>query len=135
MIDCSLRQNKKPETFESAIAEHVYNFPHHSMLFDQTKIVDKSVGLLQSFREIIEIKRLSIGGISINRDEGDFKINSIYNSLIKDQSKISTSIDLHNCPETSNNLANKSQSKVNTVRSQQTAAKIANENIHSIYNS
>ena len=48
------------------------------------------------------------GAISINRDEGDFKINSIYNSLIKYQSKTSTSIDLHNCPETSNNLANES---------------------------
>ena len=76
-----------------------------------------------------------MGGISINRDEGDFKINSISNSLIKDQLKTSTSIDLHNCPETSNNLANESQSKVNTVKSQRTAAKIANEKIHSIYNS
>jgi len=134
-IDCSLRQNKKPDTFESAIAGHVYNFPHHSILFDQTKIIDKSVGLLQSFREIIEIKKIIYGGISINRDEGEFKINSIYNSLIKDQSKTSMSIDLHNCPETSNNLANGGQSMVNAVRSQRTAAKIANEKIHSIYNS
>ena len=68
-----------------------------------------------------------MGGISINRDKGDFTIYSIYNSLIKDQSKTSTSIDLHNCHETSNNLVNESQSRVNTVRSQRTAAKIANE--------
>ena len=47
-IDCSLRQNKKPEKFESAIAEHVYNFSHHSIFFDQTKIVDESVGLSNS---------------------------------------------------------------------------------------
>ena len=45
------------------------------------------------------------------------------------------SIELHNCPETSNNLANGGQSMVNAVRSQRTAAKIANEKIHSIYNS
>ena len=113
----------------------MYNFPHHSILFDQTKIVDKSAGLLQSFREIIEMKKIIYGGININRDEGEFKINSIYNSLIKDQSETSTSIDLHNCPETNNNLANESQSMVNAVRSQRTAAKIANEKIHSIYNS
>ena len=119
---------------ESAIAEHVYNFPHHNILFDQTKIVDKSVGLLRRFREIIEIKKIIYGGTSIYRDEGDFKINSIYNSLIKDQSKTSTSIDLHNCPETSKNLANESQSNVNAVRSQRTAAKIANGKIYSIYN-
>ena len=76
-----------------------------------------------------------MGVISINRDEGEFKINSIYNSLIKDQSKTSMSIGLHNCPETSNNLTNGGQSMVNAVRSQRTAAKIANEKIHSIYNS
>ena len=87
-----------------------------------------SVGLLQSFKEIM-------GGISIDRDEGDIKVNSIYNNLIKDQLKTSTSSDLHNFPETSDSLANESQCKVNTVRSQRTAAKLANENIHSIYNS
>ena len=65
----------------------------------------------------------------------EFKIHSIYNSLIKDQSKTSMSIELHNCPETSNTLANGGQSMVNAVRSHQTAAKIATEKIHSIYNS
>ena len=77
-IDCSLRHNKRHETFESAIAEHVYNFHHHNILSDQTKIVDVSVRLLQNFREIIEIKNTIYGGISINRDEGDFKIISFF---------------------------------------------------------
>ena len=45
------------------------------------------MGFLQSFTEIIEIKKIIYGGISINRDEGDFRINSIYNSLIEEQVK------------------------------------------------
>jgi len=54
---CSLKHNQKLETFESAVAEHIFYFPHHNILFDQTKIVDASVRLLQSFREIIEINK------------------------------------------------------------------------------
>ena len=55
-IDCSLKHNQKPETLEAAVPDQIFHFPHHSILFDQTKIVDMSEGLLQSFRKIIEIK-------------------------------------------------------------------------------
>jgi hypothetical protein len=57
-------------------------FPHHSILFDQTKIVDTSLGLLQSFREIIEVKKIIYGGISINRDEGEFVMVYHFSFLI-----------------------------------------------------
>ena len=134
-IDCALKQNKTPETFESAVAEHLYNFPHHSILFDQTKIVDTSVGLLQSFREIIEIKKIIYGGTSINRDEGEFGINSIYNSLIKMQARYSTNTDFNNISETKDDLANKGQNGLNDEKSKRTAAKLATKRIHSIYNS
>ena len=133
--DCALKQNKTPETFESAVAEHLYNFPHHSILFDQTKIVDTSVGLLQSFREIIEIKKIIYGGISINRDEGDFRINSIYNSLIKKQVKFSTSTIFDNSSDTNDDLADKGQTGLNAGKGKRTAAKLASKRICSIYNS
>jgi hypothetical protein len=48
-IDCSLKHNQKPETFESAEADHVSDFPQDIILFDQTNIVDTSIELLQSF--------------------------------------------------------------------------------------
>jgi translation elongation factor EF-Ts len=55
-IDGSLKHNQKPEIFESAVAEHIFDFPQDNILFDQKNIVDMSIGLLQSFRKIIEIK-------------------------------------------------------------------------------
>ena len=56
-------------------------------------------------------------------------------SLIKDQLKTSTSIDLHSCPKAGSDLASKGRGRVNAVRSQWTATRLANEKIHSIYNS
>ena len=52
-------------------------------------------------------------------------MNSIYNILIKEQVKSSTSSNLHNCPGTSDNLVKKSQNKVKSGISQRTAAKLA----------
>ena len=61
-----------------------YYYPHHFILFDQTKIAETFIGFLKSFRETNEIKKKIIyRGISINRDEGDFTTSSIYNSSIK----------------------------------------------------
>jgi uncharacterized protein YajQ (UPF0234 family) len=64
-------------------------------------------------------------GININSDEEDFKINSIYNILIKKQVKYSTSNNLNNCPETNDKLANKGQNEVKSGKSQRMAAKLA----------
>ena len=80
--------------------------------------------------EISFRKKIIYGGISINRDEGDFRINSIYNRLIKEQVKTSKSIYFNNCPAASDNLANKSHNEVKAEKSQQTAAKLANNKIH-----
>ena len=83
---------------------------------------------------IIQIKKIIYGGISISGDEGDFRINSIHNSLIKVQVKTSTSNDLHNCPGTRDNLKT-SHNEIKAGKSQRTVAKLANKKIHLIYNS
>jgi len=66
VIDCSLKHNQKPETFESAVAKHVFDFPHHDFLFDQTKIVVTSGGLLLKFqRNYRNKKKISIGVLGL----------------------------------------------------------------------
>ena len=42
---------------ESGLAEHLFDFLYRNVSFDQAQIVNTSIGLLQSFREIIEIKK------------------------------------------------------------------------------
>ena len=37
------------------------DFPHHSIRFDQTRIIDTSVGILRSLRQIIETKKITSG--------------------------------------------------------------------------
>ena len=33
-IDCSLKHTQKPETFESAVSEEVFDFPHQNLLYN-----------------------------------------------------------------------------------------------------
>jgi len=53
-------------------------------------------------------------------------VNSMNNSLTKEQVKSSTISGLYNCLGTGDNLANKSQNEVKSGKSQRNAVKLAN---------
>ena len=74
------------------------------------------------------------GGISISRDEGEFRINSIYNSSIEKQVRYSTSTNFNNSSDTKDDLADKGQTGLNTGKGKRTAAKLSTKRIRSIYN-
>ena len=81
-ISSSLKQNSKSEDFTSALLEHIYNYRNHFILFGNVSLISRDQGLKQIFRETIEIKKKKLfKNNSINRDTGEFGLNSIYDNL------------------------------------------------------
>ena len=81
-IDKAMELCQRPETFDSALAQHVYDNPHHFVLFDNTSIIAPVKGLIQVFREAVEIKKYIHRKVALNRDTGETYLSPIYNELI-----------------------------------------------------
>ena len=62
----------------------LFDFLHHNILNDQPKIIDTSVGHLQSFREITEIKKLSMRGLVSTEMKGNIDSIQYLTILLKD---------------------------------------------------
>ena len=62
---------------------HIFNFPNHFILFENVSLISRDQGLKQTFRETIEIKKILFKNNSINRDTGEFGLNSIYDNLLR----------------------------------------------------
>ena len=81
-IDKAMRLRQRPEVFDSALAQHVYESPHHFILFDETSIVAPVKGLTQVFREAVEIKKHIHQKVALNRDTGETFLSPIYDKII-----------------------------------------------------
>jgi hypothetical protein len=71
-----------PETFDSNLAQHIYDSPHQSLLLDNTFIIAADKGLVQVFRGTVEIKKHIPQKVTLNRDTEETFLSPIYNKLI-----------------------------------------------------
>jgi len=55
-----MKLRQTPETFDSALAQHVYDNPYYFILFDNTFIIAPVKGLMEVFREAVEIKKKAV---------------------------------------------------------------------------
>ena len=74
-----LRQ--RPDPFDSALAQHLYENPHHFILFDNTSIIAPVKGLMQVFREAVEVKKHIHLKITLNRDTAETHLIPIYDEI------------------------------------------------------
>jgi hypothetical protein len=75
-ISLALKQDSKSEEFTSALSKHIFNFPDHFILFGNVSLISRDRGLKQNFRETLEIKKIFFKNIALNRDTGEFGLNS-----------------------------------------------------------
>lgn len=128
-ISSSLKQNTKPEDFTSALAEHIFNFPNHFILFENVSLISRDQGLKQTFRETIEIKKILFKNNSINRDTGEFGLNSIYDNLLRSNKVNITSPKSYDlCPRNTSVKSNEPEPK----RSRRFASAVALKKIRAI---
>ena len=59
-IDKAMGLRQRPETFDFTFAQHVYDNPHHFILFNNTSIIVSVKGLLWVFKEAVEIKKVDL---------------------------------------------------------------------------
>ena len=52
--------HQRPDNFDSALAQHVHDNPHHFVLVENTSIIASVKGLLQVFREEIKISEIDV---------------------------------------------------------------------------
>ena len=128
-ISSSLKQNTKPEDFMLALSEHIYNFPNHFILFENVSLISRDQGLKQIFREIIEIKKILFKNNSINRDTGEYGLNSVYDNLLSSNKVNITSPKSYNlCPHNMSDKSNEPEPK----RSKRLASAVALKKIRAI---
>jgi hypothetical protein len=77
-----MRLRQRPEVFYSALAQYVYESPHHFILFDETSLVPPVKGLTRLFREAVEIKKHIHQKVALNRDTGETFLSPIYDEII-----------------------------------------------------
>jgi len=75
-----LRQ--RPETFDSTLAQRVYDILKYFIVFDNTSIIIPVEGLIQDFRKAVEIKKHIHVEVALNRDTGDTFLSSIHDEII-----------------------------------------------------
>ena len=111
-ISSSLKQNTKPEDFTLALSEHIFNFTNHFILFENVSLISRDQGLKQIFRETIEIKKILFKNNSINRDTGEFGLNSIYDNLLRSNKVNITSPKSYDlCPRNMSDISNEPELK------------------------
>ena len=82
-IDKAMGLRQRSEIFYSVLAQHLYDNPHYSILFNNTSIIALVNVLMLVFREAIEIKKKHIHGkVSLNRDTRATFFSPNYDEII-----------------------------------------------------
>ena len=93
-IEKALKSKNNSISFDSALSSHIFENPNHYVLFDETILISNDLGIKQTVREAIEIKRNLNNNKSLNRDLGEYTLNPMYtkliieNNLIQNKTKI-----------------------------------------------
>ena len=93
-IEKAFKSKNSSISFDSALSNHIYENPNHYVLFDETILISNDLGIKQTVREAIEIKRNLNNNKSLNRDLGEYTLNPMYtkliieNNLIQNKTKI-----------------------------------------------
>ena len=128
-ISSSLKQNTKPEDFTAAFSEHIFNFQNHFILFENISLISRDQGLKQIVREIIKIKKILFKNNSINKDTGEFGLNSIYDNLLRSNKVNITSPKSYDlCPRNVSDNSNEPKPK----RSKRLASAVTLKKIRAI---
>ena len=77
-----MEPHQTPETFDSALAQDVYDNTHHFILFDNKSTIAPLKGLMQVFREEVEIKKNIPRKVDLNIDTGETYLSPIYTEVI-----------------------------------------------------
>ena len=83
IIDKELISNSSNNSFDSALGWHIFNNPSHTILFEKSSLISNDLGIKQVVQESIEINLKINNNISLNRDLGEYSLNSLYSNLIK----------------------------------------------------
>jgi hypothetical protein len=98
-------------------------------LFENVSLISRDQGLKQTFRETIEIKKILFKNNSINRDTGEFGLNSIYDNLLRSNKVNITSPKSYDlCPRNTSVKSNEPEPK----RSRRFASAVALKKIRAI---
>ena len=105
----SQRKSSSKETHKSAIAEHVAT-TNHVIGWEEAKLIDQEADKTTRWlKEAIWIR--SRGNSSMNKDEGAYKLNNIYDSLIMNRQPkddvITSSSNKRDCRASVHNRVNK----------------------------
>ena len=61
----------------------MFNNSSHTILFKKSSLISNDLGVKQAVRESIEINLKLDNNISLNRDLGEYSLNSLCSNLIK----------------------------------------------------
>ena len=67
-IEKALKSRNNSISFDSALRNHIFENPNHYILFDETILISNDLGIKQTVREAIKIKRNLNNNTSLNRD-------------------------------------------------------------------
>ena len=84
-IDNALKFTKPPDSFTSALAEHIFFNSDHFVQFEEATAISNDKGFTQWALEALEIKKHIFAGLSINRDTGNINIDPIYDTILKNE--------------------------------------------------
>jgi len=87
-IEKALKSKNNSISFDSALSNRIFLNPNHYVLFDETILINNDLGIKQTVREAIAIKRNLNNNTSLNRDLGEYTINPMYTKLIKENNLI-----------------------------------------------
>jgi len=71
------------KNFDSALAEHIYDHPNHTILFSQASLISQDQGIVQHYKGALKIYTYQNLGLALIRDSGDFRISDSYLSFLK----------------------------------------------------
>ena len=80
-IDKAIGLCQRPDIYDSALPQPVYDNPNHFIVFDNKSIIAPVKGLMQVFRKAVEIKKHIHLKITFNRDTGETTLSLIYNEF------------------------------------------------------
>ena len=61
----------------------MFNNPDNTVLFNQASLISYDKGIVQHYREAVEIYKYHHLGLALNRDSGDLRINESYFGFLK----------------------------------------------------
>ena len=72
----ALNSNITSVSFDFALSSHVFENPSYKILFEESAIISNGLGIKQVVREAIEIRLEINNNISLNRELGEYSLNS-----------------------------------------------------------